>query len=177
MPFPNRNPSFGSAPAAQPPAQQPPSAEHDGGDLDWNSEISPGKEFALFPEGVISFEVLALKKDRRAFGALGTCHAADLVLLAETPEGHSDKIEETLTLHSKLEWKLYQFFTAIGQRQHGENTPFRPDWSRVSGAKGFALIKHRKYIKRDQTEGVAHGVEKWLTEEEAMKILRDQGRA
>ena len=47
-------------------------------------------------------------------------------------------IIERLILHTKMEWKLSQFFCSIGQKKHGE--PLRMNWNKVLGAKGRCKV-------------------------------------
>lgn len=152
-------------------AQQPTPPDTEEGELDWNSEIGPGEERQILPEGIATFEILSWKRGRREFGKCGICNCADLKLLVKMADGSaSAPQEESLPLHTSFEWKLYAFFTSIGQRKHGDKERFAPNWNAITGAEGYCQIKHRKFTKRDNTEGTASGISKFLTYEEAAKL-------
>ena len=73
----------------------------------------------------------------------------------ETPEGTAN-VKYDLILYSTLEWKISEFFRAIGQKKHGET--LRPRWNEVVGSQGRARFKPRAYTKKDGTEGQANDV-------------------
>ena len=73
----------------------------------------------------------------------------------DTPEGQAS-IKYELILYSTLEWKLSEFFRAIGQKKVGH--PLRPRWNEGVGARGRARFKTRTYIKTDGAEGKANDV-------------------
>jgi hypothetical protein len=102
--------------------------------LDWDSPIqNDGNEFVLFSEGDYDFMVKALERAVKTGTKYGDVKVAKLTLEV-THEGKTTELKADLMLHSKLEWKLCQFFTAIGQRKHGEQ--LKPQWNKVPGAKG-----------------------------------------
>lgn len=139
------------------------------GAFGWDDEVEPGSQFELIPEGVATFEVLRFKRDRRECGKYGTCNVAVLELLV-TPDGEEKtyKHSEDLILHRDLQWLLYRFFTAIGQRHHGDEGPFVPNWGQVEGALGSCEVEYRPFKKKDGTEGQANRIN-WLTEEPGSK--------
>ena len=100
--------------------------------LSWDDEIeNDGNGFTLLPEGQeCDFVVTKLEKGKSA-----ALNAPMAILTVEAScELGSVSMRENLVLHTKMEWKICQFFTAIGQRKHGEK--LRPDWSKVEGATG-----------------------------------------
>jgi hypothetical protein len=106
--------------------------------LDWDDSISnDGKDFVLLPEADYDFIVKSLERALKTGTANGDVKIAKLVLEIEH-EGKKHEVRENLTLHSKFEWKLCQFFTCIGQRKHGEE--LKPQWNKVPGAKGKVKI-------------------------------------
>lgn len=119
--------------------------------MDWDSPIeNDGEgsgEFFVFPDGSeVSFEVT---KFTRAVSDRRNCPMAKLELTLTDGEGHEAKAWDNITLHSSSEWKLCQFFTAIGQRRHGEK--IKPDWTKVYGAKGRATVTVGEYTKGSKT--------------------------
>lgn len=130
--------------------------------LDWDAEIEndgEAKEFYVFPDGSeVDFEVDTLTKDR---SEKLDCPMAKLKLILSDGE-HENSAFDNLILHTKAEWKLCQFFLAIGQRQHGEK--LKPDWEAVEGSTGRCKVGIRTYKKKnDKGE---------LVEREANEVIR-----
>lgn len=110
--------------------------------LDWSDPVSDGD--ALLPVGPATFEVLKLDRDQREFGKCGLVNVADLTLICTSEgDGTAGNVRISLPLHRSMQWKIFQFFTSIGQRKHGEEGPFKPNWGKVMGATGRCEIKHR----------------------------------
>ena len=133
-------------------------------ELGWDDDIE-AIEFVTLPEGPATFEVLDLTRTRKTKGKLGECNVAVLKLSVEhTESGQTATLEEELPLHRKLMFLLLQFFTAIGQRKHGEDGAFTPNWSKkaIVGASGCCVIGVRTWEKKDGTEGSKNEISKWL---------------
>ncbi len=131
--------------------------------LNWDSPIEKGDEFVILPEGLADFEVLKLDRARKEMGKLGTCNVGVLkLLLTSRGDGSSATKDVNLPLHRKVQFKLYQFFTSIGQRKHGEDGPFVPNWGKVAGATGVCEIEHRKWIGKDGKERTDYDVKKFM---------------
>ena len=132
-----------------------------GAALDWDSPIAnEGRNFHLFPEGAeVHFEVTDLT---RATSRNLNCPMAKLKLRVfefSNPD-LENVIIENLVLHTSCEWKLCEFFTAIGQRRHGDK--LAPDWSAVVGATGRCKLGIDTFTKRDGSEGQANRVRTFL---------------
>ena len=138
--------------------------------MDWDDEIEPGEGFTVLPEGLAQFEVLRFDKAYKEKGKLGMVHVAVLKMLfthKETGETGTKDVE--LPLHRKLQFRLYQFFTAIGQREHGDDGPFAPNWGRVVGELGCCMIKHRTWTGQDGKERTDYEPDKFLSPDEVNK--------
>jgi hypothetical protein len=137
----------------------------DGYALDWDSEIkNDGESFSLLPDGCeADFTILEVGRARVANGKYAGSPMAKIKVKA-TYKGESTTINENLILHSKMEWKLCQFFTAIGQRKHGD--PLCPRWNEVPGSFGKLKVKIEKYTVTNkdgiQEERESNKVDKWL---------------
>ena len=70
-----------------------------------------------------------------------------------------------LFLNRKCEWKLCQFFIAIGARKHGE--AFRMDWNKVRGAKGRCKVGVRTWTGSDGNEHESNEITSFLEPAEA----------
>jgi len=137
-------------------------------EIGWDDDLED-VEFITLPEGEGTFKVLALTRTRKAKGKLGECNVAVLTLeVTHTDSGEVATFDEELPLHKKLMFLLLQFFTAIGQREHGEEGPFKPNWSKkaIIGATGRCELDVRTWTKKDQTEGSANQVKTWLSQED-----------
>jgi len=136
--------------------------------LDWDSEVEndgQGSKFRLLPDGEYRFGVIELKKSASKNPDLDHCPIAVLTLALFAREDIDYKteltrIEDNLVLHSKCEWKLCEFFRAIGDRKHGQK--FKPNWSEVPGSSGRCKIKTDTFEKRDKTEGKNNKVDCYL---------------
>ena len=104
----------------------------------WDDTIENDSTFTLVPEGDYLFTVKSFERGRhQGSEKLPPCNMA--VLQIEVTDGiNTTTITHRLFLHSKTEGMLCEFFTAIGQRKHGE--PLKMNWVAVSGAKGRCKV-------------------------------------
>ena len=116
-------------------------------ELNWDDAIeNDGPEFILLPEGDYDFVVDHFDRERHnGSEKLPPCWKAVVYLKIETPQGVAN-VRHNLFLHTKTEGMLCAFFTAIGQRQHGQRITM--NWNAVSGARGRAKIGIREYQGR-----------------------------
>lgn len=117
-------------------------------ELDWNSTIEKESEFELLPEGTYDFTVESMERGRFAGSEkMSACPQANLTLIVHDGDLQG-KIFDTLYLHSKAEWRLSQFFTAIGQKKKGE--PLQPNWNLVPGSTGKLELTINEYEKNGE---------------------------
>jgi len=132
-----------------------------GSALDWDSPIeNDGKSVYLFPDGSeVRFEVIELT---RATSRNLNCPMARLRLRLHDPSHPEleNVIIENLVLHTSCEWKLCEFFTAIGQRRHGDK--LMPRWGEVVGAGGRCKVSVDSFKKRDGSEMQVNRVKSFL---------------
>ena len=127
--------------------QQNPNFE---GALSWDSEIKKESSFVLLEPGEYDFRVE--KMERSTYNPSpqskirDSSPMAELELKIDSPEGTAT-VFENLILHSVTEFKISEFFTAIGQKQKG--IPFTPNWAAVIGATGRAEIEVNEYSDRN----------------------------
>ncbi|NCC51354.1 MAG: DUF669 domain-containing protein [Spartobacteria bacterium] len=128
----------------------------------WDDEVEEGSGFVLLPEGPARFTVTKFERARKAMGKLGTCNVAMLTLEC-TSEDTGDKATVTcnLPLHRVVQFKIFQFFTAIGQRKHGDGA-FVPNWAEVPGASGRCEISTREWVGKDGAKKESNDVSKFL---------------
>ena len=140
-------------------------------ELDWNDSIEDdGGEYELLPEGDYDFEVTKFERGRsKGSDKLPPCNMAILTIQL-SGGGLSTVVTENLVLHTKMEWKLSQFFCAIGQKQKGEKV--RMNWQAVLGAKGRCKVGIRKYKKQNGEDGEANEILKFYEAQSAAPARR-----
>lgn len=120
--------------------------------MTWDDEIqNDGEGFRILPEGEYDFTVTDFTRGRfEGSDNMKACPKAELTIKIHDPDGDVT-VNENLFLNKKVEWKLCQFFIAIGHRKHGE--PLRPNWNAVKGAKGRCKVGIKKWTgKKDGKE-------------------------
>ena len=152
---------------------------------DFDQPLNAPKPFVQLPEGIVSFVVAGFSRIRRTVKAKGKelnggnpIWVAVLNLKCRHEDGEEGDIEVDLPLHDVYMFRLWQFFTAIGQREHGEDKQFMPDWNKVEGSTGYAVIKHTKgKTKRDDGEyPLFVNLDKFMTKAE-MQEYREKREA
>lgn len=109
----------------------------------WDDEISRDDEFVVLPEGDYDFEVTGFDRSRSK-GSDSIPPSNMAVLDIKITDGKSTvSVKDYLVLHTKMEWKLSQFFRSIGMKKQGETV--RMNWSAVPGAKGRCKVIVDKY--------------------------------
>lgn len=128
------------------------SIENFQGALSWDSQISQESSFIVLPAGEYNFKVD--KMNRGQYNPSPNSKIRDVSPKAEleitifNPDtGESTSVTENLILHSATEWKLSEFFIAIGQKNPGE--PFNPNWQFVPGATGRCEVEINKYTNKE----------------------------
>lgn len=130
--------------------------------MDWSSEIENDGETRTLIEGQAKFIVIGLEKKYTRNRDL----MADLTINIESKQGMNE-VHDNLVLSKKSEWKLCQFFTAIGQRKHGER--ILPDWNAVRGSTGECEVFIEEYLRNDGTKGKSNKIKKYLDPNEPIK--------
>ena len=111
----------------------------------WEDQIeNDGADFVILPEGDYDFEVESVERGRHnGSEKLPPCNKATLSIRILSADGQGTTIRHTLFLHSKCEGLLCAFFTAIGQRRHGERISM--NWGAVPGSRGRCKVKIRNW--------------------------------
>ena len=137
--------------------------------FDWDSTIkNDGNDFKLLDEGIHPFRVKSLEKERYEGGKkFPPCPMATLILRVGDGDEQSD-VKANLHLCSENEWKLCQFFTAIGDRKHGEE--LKMDWDHVVGKTGWLETEHYEMPANGEYEArTVNSVARYLDPEDAPK--------
>ncbi len=121
-----------------------------GRELGWDDQIeNDSPEFTVLPEGDYKFEVIDFERGRhQGSEKLPPCNKAVITVKCEGKEGVST-IRHNLFLHTKTEGMLCAFFSAIGQRKHGERVTM--NWNKVIGSTGKCKLGIREWTN-DQGE-------------------------
>lgn len=131
----------------------------------WNDEVEEGGGFTVLPEGPAAFTVVDFARERKEYKTLGEINVAVVTLHCVCDdEGVEGAVVCNLALHRKVQFKLFQFFTAIGQRKHGEGM-LKPDWTKVKGASGRCVLGVREWERRDGGKGYSNEVTRFLDPE------------
>lgn len=113
---------------------------------DWGDTITADvKEFIVLPDGDYDFIVDRFERGQfEGSEKMPACPTAILYIKIDTPlSPESVIIRHQLMLHSKVEWKLSEFFAAIGQKKKGQ--PLQMNWQLVPGARGKCKLGARQY--------------------------------
>lgn len=135
------------------------------GALDWDDEITKDDEFELLPAGTYNFRVESMERSRfNGSEKMSACPVAELKLSVVNLETEKHgTVKDSLFLHAKSEWRLSQFFTAIGQKKKGE--PLKMNWNMVPGSTGKLELTVNKFTRNDGTPGENNRVGKYLPAE------------
>lgn len=138
--------------------------------LDWDSEIEKdGAEFTLLEPGIYSFTVTDFERAQYAGSdKVPPCPMAKLTIRCEGTDGSVGSVRDSLFLNTKNEWRMCQFFTAIGQRQHGER--LKPNWSKVLGSTGMVRIKYDDRAKNDDGSPKFNRVDAYIDPKDAPQV-------
>lgn len=124
------------------------------GAFGWDDEISEESSFVLLPEGDYQFTIEKFEKQRYAGGdKIPACPKAVVTFSVSSPDGLSTVITENYLLHKKMEWKLSEFFAAVGLKKKGE--PVRMLWTpELYGKTGMCKVIVHSYQKDGETRQI-----------------------
>lgn len=132
---------------------------NNGYELDWGAEIERESSFVTAPAGDYDFTIVGFSRERHSGSdKIPPCNKAVLSVRIFTNAGDEVIIKHNLFLHSKVEWKLCEFFTGIGQRKSGQRSAM--NWNTVIGSTGRCKVKIRKYTANGN-EYVTNDIEKF----------------
>ena len=140
---------------------------NDGYELGWDAEIeNEGKAFIVAEPGDYNFTVIGFERGRFEGSAkMPPCNQAKLSIRLEMPGGEGECIvKHNLFLHSKSEWKLCEFFTAIGQRKKGQRVSM--NWNAVMNASGRCKVSKRSFKSKDGKDLWTNDIDKFYAPED-----------
>jgi hypothetical protein len=129
-------------------------------ELGWNDPIEhDGPDFITLPDGDYNFEITGMERARHdGSDKLPPCNKAIISVKIECEEG-TTTIKHNLFLHTKTEGILCAFFTAIGQRKHGEKQNM--NWNKVVGSKGRCKVIVDKWTDKNGDEKTNNKITKF----------------
>lgn len=126
--------------------------------LNWDSTLENDGGVQILPAGNYWFRVLDWEKGK---SSAKKCDMAKVRLEVRDRTGeYKTRVTESLLLHSDFEWKLSAFFRSIGLKEHGKK--FVMDWSKVSGAFGWAKVKVDSFKGREGNEIEVNKIDSFL---------------
>lgn len=122
------------------------------GIYDWDSEIQQESSFVLLPAGDYHFTIEKFDRARYNGGEkIPPCPKAIVTFRVYAPDGRSTLISENYYLWQGMEWKLSEFFAAIGLKKKGE--PVRMMWTpELIGKGGVCKVYVDKFNGKDGSE-------------------------
>lgn len=125
----------------------------------WDDEIKEETSFVLLPEGDYMFTIKKFEKARfEGSEKLSACNKAVVTFTVQTPDGRTTEITENYLLHKKMEWKLSEFFAAVGMKKKDE--PVKMCWTpELIGKQGVCKIVVHKY-KKDNEDRQTNRIDK-----------------
>lgn len=134
------------------------------GALSWDSPIEQESSFVLLEPGTYRFKVDKMERSNYQPSPTSSirdvCPKAELTLSVTDDKGQSTNIRENLILHTKMEWKISEFFIAIDKKQPGQ--PVTPNWSMVVGSSGWAEVEINKYKDQNGNERENNRISRFL---------------
>lgn len=117
------------------------------GALGWGDSISQENQFTLLPAGDYYFTIKKFERGNfEGSEKISACPKAIITFEVTAPDGSSAILTENYLLHTKMEWKLSEFFAAIGMKQKGQ--PAVMQWSPdLIGKTGVCKVIVHKYKK------------------------------
>lgn len=128
-------------------------------EIGWDDVIQNDSEFTVVPEGDYTFTVKKFERGRHnGSDRLPPCNKA--ILTIEVSNGHDKTtLTHNLFLHRKTEGMLCAFFTAIGQRKHGEQLV--PRWNQVMGSTGTCKVVVEEWTGNDNVKRQSNRIAKF----------------
>lgn len=127
----------------------------------WHDAIEKDSEDkALLPEGFYNARVLWVEKGEFAGSAkLSACPKAIITMMLDVGNVPTP-ITTTILLHRRLEWKIKEFFRAVGKAKHGE--AYVMDWDNLGGAKLRVHVGQRSYTDKFGEQRTVNEVDKFV---------------
>ena len=132
-------------------------------ELEWDDTIeNDGSDYDPLPAGDYDFQVIGYERARHTPGVDGKippCNKA-VVEIAANDGSRTVTLKASLFLHSRMEWKLCEFFVCIGQRKKGD--PLKMNWNAAIGTRGRCRLGIRDWTTDKGQKRTANEVQRFL---------------
>ena len=127
---------------------------------EWNSTIEDDSEgSSLLETGDYNAVISWIERSRYNGGKkLPPCYMAKITLRVATPDGPYE-IDARLYLHKRMEWKLSEFFRAVGRKRHGERLEM--SWDGLIGLPVRVRIVKKEFTGDDGEKKLYNEVTKF----------------
>lgn len=116
----------------------------------------------LVDPGTYQFTVLSTRQDR--FNGSAKMEPCPMQRIDIRLEGAGGMVlHESILLHTKLAWKIAEFFVSLGLVKKGDD--FVPDWDVVVGMSGMAEIGVNTFLGRDGQQHTTNRVVRYIAAE------------
>lgn len=144
-----------------------------GQDLGWEGYvIDDGGNFELLDAGYYPFTVKKLERERFEGSAkMAACSRAKLTLEIVAGD-HTVDITDRLMLNTKMQWKISQFFEALGFTKDEEGR-MAMHWNEVEEKQGWVKLKVRQYVNKNNEERQSNEVESYIAPAQTNKAYAE----
>ena len=121
--------------------------------LGWEDGVEQESSYVLLPKGDYDFMIVNFERgDFNGSDKIPACKMATVhVKITDPASGQDVIIYHRLYLHTKVEFRLSEFFIALGLKQHGVKLPRMP-WEQITGRRGRCKVSSREYNEKNYNE-------------------------
>ena len=111
-------------------------------ELDWSDDILNEPAAPKVPEGEYDFIVDHF--ERAKVGGDGAYAGKNMaVVYCNICTDGDPQLKTNLILHTRMQWKLAQFFISIGLMENKEDAQLRMDWNVIGGLRGRCKVEEK----------------------------------
>ena len=120
-------------------------------ELDWSDDILNEPAAPKVPEGEYDFIVDHF--ERAKVGGDGPYAGKNMaVVYCNICTDGDPQLKTNLILHTRMQWKLAQFFISIGLMENKEDAQLRMDWNAIGGLRGRCKVEEKpNYNNKSKT--------------------------
>ena len=134
--------------------------------LDFDGYIENDNDFIILDDGDYPFKVVDITKSEYAGNSTKIPQGCKMVTVEMDIEGA--RVKETFFLLSSMEWKISQFYRALGMKKKGEKVQMK--WGDTVGKTGTAQVYTDTYTGNDGKERKTNHIKKFYPADDAAPI-------
>lgn len=143
--------------------------------LDWDSSIENKNEYNLMPAGTeVDFTVREIEKGRNV---KWNCPMMKIKMECTNPECGKTTVFEQISLHTKAQFFITQFFAAIGLLNRNEKKSIAAMVKDAIGLRGRARLKIDTWEGKDGNKYSSNKIDRYLIVENARPMRDMSGSA